>query len=207
MFQYKKAVQVLNFFARKAAEEEVSLYKTNMLKLVYFADKKHLRESLRTITSDSYIAKQMGPVARDTCSLIEAQASAKEQESETVRYANTFITSSEEKWWPLHRKRGIKITSKEKVDENVLSVSDIETLTFVWNTFREDLLGLWKQTHLYPEGKKAEDGKAWAEIEEKELFSTIENDPLGEQTAEEIKNAEELYQERKEAKMAFGITT
>ena len=145
-------------------------------------------------------------MARDTCALIETQAGTTEQESETVQYANTFIIS-EEKWRPWNRKKGVKIMSKKEVDEKVLSASDIETLTFIWSVCKADLRDLWKKTHLYPEGKKAEGGRAWAEIKEEELFSTIENDPLGEQTVAEIKNAEELYRERKEAKMAFGVTT
>ena len=205
MFKYKKAVQVLNFFARKAAEEKISLYKTDALKLIYFADKKHLRESLRTITGDNYTAKQMGPVARDACDLIEAQANNTEQESETIRYANEFI-NTEKKWWSRGKEKGMLITSKKEVDRKIFSESDIDALEFIWNALKKHLPNLWKETHKYPEGKKAEGGKPWTEIKEEELFSSIENDPLGNQTPEEIKTAKELYQERQIAKMAFGAT-
>ena len=204
MFKYKKAVQTLNFFARKAEEAGVPLYKTDALKLVYFSDKKHLRESLRTITGDRYTAKQMGPVALDTCDLIEAQAEKVEQESATIRYANEFIGSEKRRW--VRNRGGIQITSRKAVDREVFSKSDLQILDFVWNALKEHLPNIWQETHNYPEGQKAEGNKPWAEIKEEELFSTAENDILGTQSPQEMQTAKELYQERQMAKIAFGAT-
>lgn len=202
MFNHRKAVQALNFFAIKAREESVPLYKTNALKLIFFADKKHLRDALRTVTGDTYTAKQMGPVAKNVCDLIEAQTDRMEQESEGVKYANEFINAKK----PFFNDKKIKITSKREVDEKVLSQSDISALNFVWNAFKNIVKSretdLWKETHKYPEGERfRENNNQWTEIQEEDMFSTIENDPLGET---DPKLSKELYQENQKAKTAFG---
>ena len=205
MFQYKKSVQALNFFAIKAEEDGVGLYKTNALKLIYLADKKHLRERLRTITGDNYKAMQMGPVANNTRDLIETQADDMEEESENIRYANEFIESKRE---TIDNKK-IIITSKKDVDETVLSKTDIDALNNVWDTFKDIMSSrgknLWEETHKYPEGIKFEERGIWTPIKEEELFSTTENDPLGEFSEESAELAKKIYQENKEAERALGI--
>ena len=205
MFTYKKAIQTLNFFARKAEEEDKDLHKTNAIKLIYFADKKHLRNHLRTITGDTYEAKQMGPVAQNTLELIETQRNGEETEAEEMQYANTYITSTEPEWSKKEKKKVIEIKSKKEVDEKQLAKTDLETLTFIWKTYKEHIKPaekLWEETHRYPEGAKFKKEKKWGPIQEEEMFSSIENDPLGE---EDTAEAKELYLEQKEAAKAFGV--
>lgn len=206
MFKYKKTVQALNFFARKAKEDGKKLYKTNALKLLFFADKKHLRDYLRTITGDRYTAMQMGPVAMNAKELIETQQKGEETEAEDIQYANEYIASTSPAWiW--NQKSGIEITSKKEVNERSLSETDREILNFIWNTYKKYLQPgkeeLWEKTHDYPEGRKFEENNnTWTEIKEEELFSSIPNDPLGE---DDTDDAKELYQEKEEARKAFGM--
>lgn len=59
-FAYKKAAQTLNYFAIKNGGE---IDKLHALKLVFFADRYHLRKYGRPITNDQYWAMRFGPVA------------------------------------------------------------------------------------------------------------------------------------------------
>ena len=158
---------MLNFFAKKAEDFNVRLYKTNALKLVYFADKKHLRDYLRTISGDSYTVKQMGPVANHVCDLIEAQAKGEEERSEDVQYANEFLVLKKKHFF----NNGISITAKKETDKKYLSETDIFVLNFVWDAYKSFLQSretpLWKETHRYPEGKKFEVSGMWETMEEK----------------------------------------
>ena len=202
MFNYKKTVQMINFFATKAEEEELSLYKTNTLKLLYFADKKHLRDYLRTISGDTYTAKQMGPVADNACDLIEAQASGEEKKAEDVKYANEYVTSTKKIF-----SRNTAITTKKEVDKKYLSETDLYVLNYVWDTYK-DLIqkNLWKETHKYPEGAKFERSHQWQKIQEKEMISTTldnENDLLGNISEEDLENTRNIYAEMSSAKEAL----
>ena len=51
-FDYKKAVQAINFFARKNGGK---ITKLEVLKLIFFADRYHLRKYGRPITNDQYL--------------------------------------------------------------------------------------------------------------------------------------------------------
>jgi len=59
-FDHKKATQALNFFAKRAGGK---ITKLNALKLIYLADRYHLRKYGRPIFSDTYWAMPYGPVA------------------------------------------------------------------------------------------------------------------------------------------------
>ena len=198
MFNYKKTVQMLNFFAKEAEAFGVRLYKTNALKLVYLADKKHLRDYLRTISGDSYMVKQMGPVANSVCDLIEAQARNEEEKSEDIQCANEFLSSKKYMF-----NNAISITSKKEVDKKYLSETDMLVLNFVWDAYKDFLRSndkqLWEETHRYPEGKKFEESNKWEKMEEKEMISTTidgKEDKLGAISPDALKNAQEIYAEK-----------
>ncbi len=207
MFNYKKATQVLSFFAARAEKEGIPLYKTNMLKLVYFADKKHICDYLRTITGDLYQAKQMGPVAKNTVELIESCSNDDENRAEQVKYAREFIAVTAFPNTPSkdgNRPR-MKIESVRETDMKQLSETDREVLDFVWNIFRKDLKQpesrgvFWEKTHIYPEGAKFEKSEKWEDIDEEELLSAAtgnNKDILG---VCDLKTARDLYIEHKQA--------
>src|SRR2546426_6564656 len=67
-FSHRKATQVLNFFARKNGGQ---INKMKALKLVFFADRYHLRQFGRPITNDEYLAMEYGPVASGCKDLAE----------------------------------------------------------------------------------------------------------------------------------------
>ena len=141
-FSHRKATQALNFFARKAGGR---INKMKALKLVYFADRYHLRKYGRPVVGDEYLAMNYGPVASGTKDLAEMSDFLGEEEA---RYAKKFIQPSE---------TGRAFSSVSEVDEKVFSESDREALTFAWTRFgRVDKFALSKLTHRYPDWKRHE---------------------------------------------------
>ncbi len=141
-FSHRKATQALNFFARKAGGR---INKMKALKLVYFADRYHLRKYGRPVVGDEYLAMNYGPVASGTKDLAEMSDFLGEEEE---RYAKRFIRPADS---------AITYSSIHYVDEKVLSESDREALEFAWGRFgRTAEFALSKLTHRYPDWKKHE---------------------------------------------------
>lgn len=137
-FSHRKATQALNFFARKAGG---SMSKLRALKLVYFADRYHLRKFGRPITNDEYFAMPYGPVASGVKDLAEKSEFLSDEERE---YADRFLSRDET--------RPHDFFSHADVDKAVLSESDLEALEFAWRTFgRMEPFELVELTHRYPE--------------------------------------------------------
>src|SRR5437870_7439541 len=141
-FSHRKATQALNFFARKSGG---SINKMKALKLVYFADRYHLRKYGRPVVGDEYVAMNYGPVASGTKDLAEMSDFLGEEEE---RYAKRFIRPAES---------AITYASIHDVDEKVLSESDREALEFAWKRFGHvEKYTLAKLTHRYPDWKRHE---------------------------------------------------
>lgn len=146
----RKATQALNYFARLAASgaPQPELNKMKALKLLFFADRYHLRKFGRPVSDCAYFAMKNGPVASEAKHVAEENARLAKDELAYVRH---FV-----------RRRGEYdassfVRSVAPVDEAVLSASDIEALQFAWDTFGHyDKEQLVEITHHYPEWKKHE---------------------------------------------------
>ena len=68
-FDAQKTEQALLYIAKQTGNANVS--KLVALKLIFLADRYHLRKYARTITGDKYVALKLGPVASRTKTLIE----------------------------------------------------------------------------------------------------------------------------------------
>lgn len=135
-FNYKKATQILRMFA---AEHGGRITKLMVLKLVFFADRYHLRKYGRTITGDRYVAMQYGPVASGVKDVAELSSFLDPVERE---YADNFL-----KMDPPHG-----IVAIGTPDLSVLSESDIEAVNAVVKALRG--CDLVKVSHLFPEWKR-----------------------------------------------------
>lgn len=134
-FNYRKATQALNWLAwRKGG----AIGKLNAMKLVFLADRLHLRLHGRLITDDSYVAMQYGPVPEGTKDIAGLTDFLNPEERD---YAARYIRPAGPK----------KITSCAPVDLDVLSQTDVEALEAVWQHFGTRKLDLVKVTHLFPE--------------------------------------------------------
>lgn len=135
-FDYMKATQALNYFAQK---EGGNINRMKALKLIYLADRYHLRKYGRLITNDEYFAMQLGPVASQTADIAEESSFMGDEERV---YHTPFVRT----------KGQYSIESLCAPDLEVFSNSDVEALDFAWT----ELGGLQKFdasdiTHYYPE--------------------------------------------------------
>jgi uncharacterized phage-associated protein len=140
-FAHRKATQALNFFARKAGGQ---INKMKALKLVFFADRYHLRQYGRPITNDEYLAMEYGPVPSGCKDLAEMSDFLDPHERS---YAGRF----------LRRTGQHDFASSAEVEALVFSKTDLEALEFAWRHFGPlDQFRLAEITHEYPEWKRHE---------------------------------------------------
>ena len=140
-FSHRKTTQVLNFFARQSGGE---INKLKALKLVYFADRYHLRRYARPITGDEYLAMPFGPVASGAKDLAEMGDFLSDDERS---YGAQFLA-------PVDR---FSFRSTAEVEARALSESDRMALAWVWEKFGQmDSFKLADYTHQYPEWKRHE---------------------------------------------------
>lgn len=139
-FSHRKATQVLNFLARKEAGGQIN--KMKALKLVFFADRYHLRQHGRPITNDEYMAMQYGPVPSGCKDLAEMSDFLDTHESS---YAKRFLKPTSQ----------YEFASVAEVEKPVFSQSDLEALEFAWQNFgQHDQFRLAEITHEFPEWKR-----------------------------------------------------
>lgn len=138
---HRKAAQALNFFAR---QEGGSINKLKALKLLFFADRYHLRKFGRPVSECEYFAMQHGPVASEAKSIAEECATLPPKARE---YARKYIRKGED----------YDFCVAADMDAAVLSASDREALEFAWRNFgRFGKYTLRDITHHYPEWKRHE---------------------------------------------------
>lgn len=138
---HRKATQALNFFARQSGG---SINKLKALKLLFFADRYHLRKFGRPVSECAYFAMTHGPVASEAKHIAEDGTRL----DPTARtYTRKFL-----------RKKGdYDCASVADVDAAVLSDSDREALEFAWKYFGGfSKYQLRNITHHYPEWKRHE---------------------------------------------------
>lgn len=138
---HRKAAQALNYFACQSGG---SINKLKALKLLFFADRFHLRKFGRPVSECAYYAMQHGPVASEAKSIAEEST---ELPPAVLTYARKFV-----------RKEDVyDYGSVAAVDSTVFSASDREALDFAWRNFgRFSKYQLRDITHHYPEWKRHE---------------------------------------------------
>lgn len=134
-----KTVQVMAYIAKGLGR---GVSKLDMLKLIFLADRYHLRKYARTITGDTYTAMKYGPVANASKLLIEClDDSIYARDYLTV----TYNTSPSRRYEVLH--------ATGKVDVSLLSETDCEALDQVIASSR-NFGNLVNFTHRFPEWSK-----------------------------------------------------
>lgn len=138
----RKSTQALNYFAQKAASGAPAreMNKMKALKLLFFADRYHLRKYGRAVSDCTYFAMKNGPVAS------EAKRVAEERLPDAERaYSRRYV----------RRKDNFRYSAAGDIDDAVLSQTDVEALEFAWKNFGHysefDLVDI---THHYPEWKR-----------------------------------------------------
>lgn len=139
-FSYKKAIQAINYLAQK---EGGVIDKLKVVKLLYFADRYHLRRYGRLIINDTYWAMKMGPVASASKDILDSSDFMDNSEKEySIEYLVTTKKEAKE----------YNIKSKKEPDTTVFSQTDLEALDFVYKNLGKKTGGqLVNESHRYPE--------------------------------------------------------
>ncbi len=138
-FEIEKLVQVLNFFA---IENGGKIDMMKAIKLLFFADRYHIRKYGRPVVWSTYFAMKYGPVSSEALDL----SNGKIIQSNKKEIFNSFLNKEK------HELRSLK-----EIDRDVFSETDIEALNFAWeNSKNFDQFKLAEITHAYPEWKKYE---------------------------------------------------
>lgn len=134
-FEHQKSTQALNFFA---IHQGGQINTMKALKLVFLADRYHIRKYGRMITNDNYVAMKHGPVPSTTRDIAEY---------------NDYLDDIEKSYSAEYIKpNNLKLKSIKEVDSNVFSESDLEALSFAWSAFGNyNQFQLRDITHSYPE--------------------------------------------------------
>lgn len=142
--KYRRITQLLSFFAHQNESRQIS--KLKALKLIWAADRYHVRKYGRLISGDIYFAMKLGPVASEAKDIAEADEYLSEP---ILKYASEYIHPD---------KTARTIIAKDGVDDSYFSKSDFEALRFAWDKFGHyDKFHLSEKiTHIYPEWKKYE---------------------------------------------------
>lgn len=192
---YKKATQALNFLARK---KDGKINKMKAIKLIYLADRLHIRKYGRPIIGDMYWAMKMGPVG----SRVKRAAELSNMSEDALLYAKKYIQPADNK---KHYVASIKT-----VDLDVFSKTDLECLEAVYDQFSDkDQFELRDITHQYPEWSKHERdlkaGKKRVQMDYGDFFlSTEEDDPLFAENKADLTLAKETFDEMKKVTEFFA---
>ncbi len=138
-FDYRKAVQCLNYLAEKGGG---SINKMKAIKLLWLADRLHLRLYGRPVLTGHYVAMKFGPVQSGVKDLAEDNLEFLAQEEST--YRNEYLGL-----------QGHNVHSKKSPDCNVFSESENDVLNSIYKNFGLlDQFALAKLSHRYPEWDK-----------------------------------------------------
>jgi hypothetical protein len=138
-FKFKKAVQALNYFAQKEGGK-INYMKAG--KLVYLADRSHLRTFGRTITNDTYVAMKNGTVPSKTKDIILKSAWF---EKEILDYVNTFLSDP----------NNYSFSSLSEPDMSVFSKTDIRIMNEIYEYYgNRDQYELSEYSHHFPEWQR-----------------------------------------------------
>lgn len=142
--QFQKITQSINYLLRLSGQKKLN--KLLLMKLIWAADRYHLRKYGRLVTEDSYVAMPKGPVASLALDIINNDTDFLPEES--VAYGHEYIRLD---------RNSHEVSSVKDVDSQFLSESDVIALRFAWDKFsampRFDMADF---THRFPEWKKHE---------------------------------------------------
>lgn len=192
---YKKATQALNFFAQKKGGK---INKMKAMKLIYFADRLHLRKYGRPIVGDEYWAMKLGPVGTHTKNIAELADGAKE----ALAYARKYLKVVDEKKQTY--------VSQKPTELDLFSDSDLECLEAVYTTFSDkDQFELAELTHFMPDWRKhkkeLDAGKKRVRMDYKDFFADTKHDlGLFGQSASDLELAKETFEEAEEVAAFFA---
>ena len=192
---FKKATQALNFFAVK---KDGRINKMKAIKLIFLADKLHLRKYGRPIVGDSYLAMKYGPVGSQSKNVAELSDRLPKK---IAVYARKYIKPTLDK---------NTFVSVDSVDLSLFSKTDVECLNSVYKEFSDkDQFELAEITHKYPEWLKhkkiLESGKKKSvSMNYEDFFLDADHERIFSQDKKVLILAKEVFEEENEVSSFFS---
>jgi len=197
----KKGTQAINYLARK---KDGKINKMKALKLIYFADRYHLRKYGRPIVGDTYWAMKFGPVGSNLLNI--ADLSENKLEKNALQYTREYLGH------PKGDTKRLEVVSKKEVDLDVFSQSDIDALENSYKEFGDkDQFELADVTHKYPEWARFKkeivvEKKLRARMDYMDFFKDPKDSDSGlfSMSDEDLSLSKAIYQENKEVADILG---
>lgn len=181
-------IQIITYLLQK----EGTMNYVKLLKLIYFADKYHLKEYWDLITWDTYYAMKMWPVASSVYDIIKIP---EKFNYDSKKLPFKLVEST------------YNLTIVKKIEDfDYLSQIEKESLDLIYDNFwqisKKKLIEL---THEYKERKKFENNVNWWWRAEMNIFDFFEDsewqDPIFDIPRDIVENTKDLYCE----KLEYGI--
>ncbi len=195
----RKLVQVLAYFANKNTSRQIN--KLKAIKLVWVADRFHLRKYGRLVSGDEYFALKYGPVASQLKNIAEHDNYLPES---YIEYAKEFIKPTDDR---------LTIMARQKADNNLLSQTDREALDFAWAKFGSQTgFNLANFSHMYPEWLKFKDVIESGEVSRAKISlvdffespTDLPHDPF-QQDSDVLANAKAVFVQNFDVEQALTI--
>lgn len=145
----KKITQVINYLVSKQGGDN-AVPELKVIKLIWAADRYHLRKYARTVTNDNYVAMGKGPVGSSTKDVAEFETGYGNVSDDDIKYSEKYIK--------FYQSNGDGFLSAiSTVDADELSQTDLEALDFALEQFGGmSTSEIIEFTHQYPEWKEHE---------------------------------------------------
>jgi uncharacterized phage-associated protein len=167
-YDCKKITQALNYLLQKSPA--ASIRKVPLVKLLWAADRYHLRKFGRTVTEDRYVAMENGPVSSMAKDILKRKTGYGLPE-ECLPYIDSYIATDDDN----------VVRSLRATDMDYLSKTDIDALDFAWNqlgSLASDEDKIVKFTHKYPEWLNYEDSLKQSSVQDIDMDMFFEDTTL-----------------------------
>lgn len=159
--QYKKVTQALRYLVSLSENDRVNILL--LMKLIWAADRYHVRKYASFVTDPEYRALPKGPLNSTAYDIVDASNFLSEAQ---IEYSKKYVARS-----------GNDIVGIASTETDYLSETDQEALSFAWTTFgamnKFDVVDI---THKYPEWSKFEPYfKNGASAQEVDVFDFFKN--------------------------------
>ena len=179
-----KTTQILRYLL--SFDDNGKMNRTKLIKLLWAADRYHVRHYGRLVSEGNYVAMRFGPVA--SLALDVAQV------KNDFAFDNTMATAA-------------------KIADDHLSETDKEALQWAWDTFgKKDAFDMANNiSHRYPEWSQYEDffissgGRGRKEIDPERFFDNPQNDGFFVQDASQLAAAHERYIDNNKIYTILGL--
>lgn len=194
-----KMSQIIGYIFKISGKSKLNRVK--LIKLIWAADRYHIRNYGRLVSEDVYYAMAHGPVS--SIALNIARLTEWEFEQDEYNFLDKLFNSDKKYTW---------IEKGANIGEDYLSETDKEALEFAWKTFGglDDFYLADEISHQYPEWKRLEEKISndpftnREKIDIEDFFENPEEDAFFVVDKDHLIASKEYYKEQEKIKGILG---